>query len=818
MASEYLSRTPSVAGNRKTFTISTWLKRAKIGTGGSNRSSIFSAGNTASVGANGFQLWHFNDFLGFEGNGGGNLKRTNAVFRDTASWYHIVCAVDTTQSTANNRIRLYVNGSEITSFSDNTAMTQGIDTAINNSGVPQYIGVSNDDNTLTYYQGGLLADFFLVDGQQLSASVFGETSSTTGQWVPKAPSVIRSSVGSFGTNGCYLPFTNKASTTTLGYDYKTTDRSSNNDFTLNNFSTNDGVADGYDNKFTTFNPLYNSSVTYSDANLTAVGDGSHKIVATDMGVKTGKWYWEAQVTGTAPRTVGLAKQNTTKTNFLGSDSTGWGAYWDSPTLTVIHNNSTVTTYTVTATAGDIMMLAFDADAGKFWYGVNGTWLGSGNPATGANAGFTGIGNTGVNDYTFPAVSAYGASGNANQAPIFNFGNPSYSIASPYADGNGYGKFNYQPPSGFLSICEKNITNPAIPKGASHFKCITYTGTGASTRSITGLGFKPDVVWIKSRSGTDSTYYHRFAAIPLGETSGYLSPHSQDANQGSTNGYVSSYDADGFTLTSPGPGVNQDGSTYVAWCWKMSSGSSVTNTSGTITSTVWANPTAGQSLIRWTGAGGGGTKSIGHGLNAAPGLVIAKDTSGGGTNWVLWHKAFPNSSTTQVLSGAMANITELTNYWGSSIPSSSVIYLDATGGYDCNQSGRTMMALAFAEVEGYSKFGSYTYNNSTDGNFIYTGFKPAFILIKNTDNAEQWYILDNTRNTFNGGQTAFLQASTTNAESTCNGQATDTQIDIVSNGFKLRDLGGVGSGELTFGTRPYIYAAFAEVPFDFATAR
>jgi hypothetical protein len=250
---------------------------------------------------------------------------------------------------------------------------------------------------------------------------------------------------------------------------------------------------------------------------------------------------------------------------------------------------------------------------------------------------------------------------------------------------------------------------------------------------------------------------------------------------------------------------------------MSSGSSVTNTAGTITSTVWANPTAGQSLVRWTGVGGGGTKTVGHGLGRAPAFIMAKDTSGGGTNWVAWHKSFPDSRTLQIISGSEGN-QSISNYWGSAIPSSTVFGVEPSGTYDSNQNGRTMMALVFAEIEGYSKFGSYTYNNSTNGNFIYTGFKPAFILIKNTNNAEKWYIVDNARNNFNGGQTAFLQASTTNSESTCNGQATDSQIDILSNGFKLRDLGSVSAGEVTFETRPYLYAAFAEVPQDLANAR
>ena len=814
MASEHLTRT-FTSGNRQKWTWSGWIKRTALS--GSDYPRLFSAGPSAGSQT---EITIMNtDQLRYEDRVGSTLQSgldTTARLRDLSAWYHIVVAIDITNATQSLRQRMYINGVLQTDFDGSL---QYSNTSVNtyiNSAATHYIGQSATYQP-NFFQGNM-ADVFFIDGQSLPASTFGSTSATTGQWIPTGPSVIRAAVGSFGTNGFYLPFSNSTSTSTIGYDYKTTDRSSNNDWTTNNFTTDDVVATGYDNNFAQFNPLYNSaSLTFTDGGLTVVGDGTHRIIATGMGVKTGKWYWEAKVTGTSPRTVGIAKQNTTRTNFLGSDSTGWGAYWDTTTLYLAYNGSTVTSYTVTATAGAIMMLAFDADAGKFWYGVNGTWLGSGNPATGANAGFTGIGNTGVNDYSFPSVSAYGGSGNANQAPTFNFGNPPYSITSPYTDGNGYGKFNYQPPSGFLSICEKNITNSTIPKGTSHFKAITYTGNGSSTRSFTGLGFKPDVVWIKTRSGDDAGYYHRFATIALGETSGYLSPHAQDGNQGSINGYVSSYDADGFSIgNGASGGVNTNSSTYVAWCWKMSSGTSANNTAGTISSTVWANPTAGQSLVRWTGVGGGGTKTVGHGLGATPAFIIVKDISGGGTNWVSWHKSYPNNNTLGVISGTEGAST-ISNYWGAS-HSSTIFGVEPSGAYDSNQQGRTMMGLVFAEVEGYSKFGSYTYNNSTDGNFIYTGFKPAFILIKNTDAPEQWYVVDSARNTYNGGQTAFLQMSTVNAESSCNSQATDSRIDIVSNGFKLRDVGGVGSGEVTFGTRSYLYAAFAEAPFDLANAR
>lgn len=795
MANEYLSRTPGSAGNRRIWTYSFWYKKTKNGVTNTFL-DVNVGGYFSNFGISSNDLIYF-----YEAYSGVDYGYSSeARYRDNSSLYHIVLSVDTTQGSASNRVKLYVNGTQ-QSFSQNYGdFPQNLETYINSTSLHK-IGYNTDQsNSLN----GYMTDIILVDGQALTPSVFAETNSTTGEWIPKSPASIRSTVGSFGTNGFFLPFTNKSSTTTLGYDYKTTDRSSNNDWTLNNFSTIDAISEGAGNKFCALNPLVNGvqllsvpTAIITDGALMASTDATdNKIAAGTLGVKTGKWYWEVKATASGSTSNG---DGVGITNLLLNNEI---MYRNSGSKRI---NGSESSYGATWVTNDIIGVALDMDAGTITMYKNGSSQGTMH---------TGISNS---HHWSPLVYCRAS----NVQLHCNFGQGDWVTSNSgagYSDGNSIGKFQYQPPSGYLALCDSNMGVPTIPKGTSHFKVITYTGDGSTTRSITGLGFKPDVVWIKARSGTDEGYYHRFCAIPLGSTSGYLSPHSQDANQGSTNGHLSSYDADGFTLTSPGPGVNQSGSTYVAWCWKMSSGVSVSNTQGTINSTVWANPTAGQSLIAWTGAGGGGTKSIGHGLSAAPGLVIVKDTSGGGTNWVVWHKSFASSSIVQVLSGAMANITDLSNYWGSSIPSSSVIYLDSSGSYDCNQNGRSMMALAFTEVEGYSKFGSYVYTNSTDGNFVYTGFKPAFILIKNTDNSEGWYVVDGARNSFNGGQTAFMKASSAVSESTSNSSATDSQIDLLSNGFKLRDLGSAGAGEVTFGTRNYIYAAFAESPFTYSNSK
>jgi hypothetical protein len=808
MANEYLARTPSVAGNRKTFTISTWLKRAKIGTGGSNRAAIFSAGNTASVGGNGFHLWHFNDFLGFEGNGGGNLKRTTAVFRDTAAWYHIVCAVDTTQSTATNRIRLYVNGSEITSFSDNTAMTQGIDTAINNSSVPQYIGVSNDDGSLTYYQGGLLSDFFLVDGQQLTPSVFGATDSTTGQWEPRPPAAIRTAVGSFGTNGFYLPFTNNTSTATLGYDYKTADRSSNNDFTPNNLSTNDGFPDGVSNNFCTLNAdSFFGTRTMSDGNLRILGGNDG--FAT-FGLTSGKWYWEMQRTNTGevPHWGIVSAHFSRSTNGLingtyagsilirhdyGTGGGGGGQFNNGFGISSISGELG----TIADTAnGDIITFHLDLDSTPKTIKMykNGA---SGTPICSRTFTYAPVNGNVYQIFPF-------ARNNDAAETLFNFGQG--TTGSNYADSNGYGRFNYQPPSGFLAICEKNVTNPTITKPNLYFDILTYTGNG-STQNITGLNFQPDLVWVKSRSNSSNNSLYdsvRGAGNALfSNTAEVEATGVNDMTGFLSNGISVAYNARDE--------VNRSGYTYAAWCWKAGD-STVTNTAGTISSQVRANTTAGFSIVTWTGNGVTGA-TVGHGLGAVPAMIICKERNG--TDY--WHVKHRTSASNTNLFLNVANASTSASSVGDGILgdlTSSTTFGFATAGSPnnvvaVNQSGINNVAYCWAEVPGFSKFGGYTGNGSADGPFIHCGFRPKFVMCKiATGGTNVWLLLDSTRNPDNT-VTFNLNANDGAA------QNTGSWVNFFSNGFKVINASDSAINTLD---ATYIFMAFADSPQDFANAR
>jgi hypothetical protein len=333
----------------------------------------------------------------------------------------------------------------------------------------------------------------------------------------------------------------------------------------------------------------------------------------------------------------------------------------------------------------------------------------------------------------------------------------------------------------------------IDKPDDYFNTVLYTGNGG-TQSITGVGFAPDWVWTKNRSTADS---HELYDTVRGATKRLIS-HSTAAEN--TETYFSSFDSDGFTLTGNG-NSNGNGNNIVAWNW-LANGAGVSNTAGSITSTVSANTTSGFSIVSWT-ASGSGTPTIGHGLGAVPSMIIMKPKSLGSSNWSVYHAALGNATTIR-LNNSSADFSSY--FWNSTTPSSTVFTIGTD--YDTNQSGATMIAYCFAEKQGYSKFGSYTGNGSADGTFVYTGFKPAFLIVKESSSAgNNWQIGDNKRNGYNV-IAPRLEASTSDSEYT-----NLSWVDFVSNGFKIRS----SDGAFNTSGNTYIYMAFAENPFVTSTS-
>jgi len=343
------------------------------------------------------------------------------------------------------------------------------------------------------------------------------------------------------------------------------------------------------------------------------------------------------------------------------------------------------------------------------------------------------------------------------------------------------------------------TTYAIPDGRTVMAATLYAGSSSAqsiTNTVNGVSFQPDLVWGKNRSNVNS---HRLTDVNRGVG---LVLFSNSTNGDTTgDGQLSSFNSNGWTFTSgAGAGLNESGNNYVAWNWKAG-GTPVSNTAGSITSQVSANTTAGFSVVTYTGNGTSGA-TVGHGLSTTPQMIIIKGRNAAG-NWQVYHQAIGNTGIVCLDLTIATYTTALA--WNNTSPTSSVFTLGSGG--DLNGSAKTYVAYCWAAVPGYSAFGSYTGNGSSDGPFVYTNFRPRFVLIKSSSDAVNWYVYDTSRDTSNlaGNQ---LYPNLSNAE------VSSVGIDILSNGFKLR----YNASPLNASSSTYIYAAFAENPFKFSNAR
>lgn len=784
--SAYLSRTFASAGNRQTWTWSGWVKRANIGT-----TDIFFAGieDDSNRLVTGFNTDNDITVVDVTSGSGTTYLQSNAQFRDPSAWYHFVITLDTTESTASDRLKIYVNGTELTSYStDNrSSITLNGNEHINKN-ISHTIG-TNRATGITYYNG-YLAEVNFVDGQALDPTSFGETKS--GVWIPKSYS------GSYGTNGFYLDFGNSAS---LGADSS----GNSNNFTPTNLAATDQVLDSPTNNFATLNALSDvSDIVLSQGNLKATQSvDTWPTVRGTVGASSGKWYYEVATTDASRWGAGWGTTEFINGNTYSSTAADSILAYSSDPLTVI---DFLTSRSINGspafTASDILQVAIDIDAGKFWLGINNTWVNdsggtSGDPANGSNE-----------LETFTAGTTMYPSFISNRSNLtVNFGQDSSFAGNKTAQGNtdanGIGDFYYEPPSGFLALCTANLPDPAIDPArddvpADYFNTVLYTGNGTG-QSITGVGFQPDWVWIKSRSDVDNN----IVQDAIRGATRQLFTNLTDAETNYTNG-VTSFDSDGFTVATSN-WSNENGQTRVAWNWKAD-GSGVSNTDGSITSTVSVNTDAGFSIVAYTGTGVAAT--VGHGLSSAPDMYIVKNRDEStNADWAIWHKDFSNGGDGYLyLNGNNAEQSG-TFFWNSTVPSSTVISLGNQN--RTNDSSNNYIAYCFHSVEGYSKFGGYTGNGDADGPFVYTGFRPAFVMIKRTNTAAEWYVYDNKRSDFNLTD-KVLRPNASDAEAVSG----NNPIDIVSNGFKLRGSGGTsnGSGDT------YIYMAFAEMPFKYSNAR
>jgi hypothetical protein len=759
-ASAFLNRTPSVAGNRKTWTWSAWVKRGTLGTG-----IMFSGGATSSdTGVN--YIGFLSDQLIFAGIST-YFRTTSQVFRDPSAWYHIVFALDTTQATAADRAKIYINGNQVTAFTVNNTLTLNADYGINQAALHR-IGAESISGGFGSFDG-YMDDINFIDGQALEPYYFGNNDAN-GVWKP-----IKYT-GMYGTNGFYLTFADTTSTTTLGYDSS----GNNNNWTTNNISltagtTYDAMLDVPTNtsatvaNYAVLNPLRSySSVTIASGNLnySASFDGSS--VAT-IGMDSGKYYWEATLTNANAAMIGLNKMTETLFGFVGYSAASYGYFGTNGNK---FNNNVSTSYGNSYTNGDVIGVAFDATNGKLFFSKNGTWQNSGDPAAGTNAAFTGL----TGDTYVPAV------GHGTMAAAMNFGQR---------------PFSYTPPTGFVRLNTFNLPTPTILQGNKYMDATLYTGTGTSQVIVNQALFKPDFVWGKRRNGIADNILID-SVVGGNPPERYLSSNTTSGTTANAD-VITALNSNGFTVGTSGA-LNGSSNTYVGWQWQAGQGSTSTNTSGSITSTVSVNATAGFSVVTYTGTGSNAT--VGHGLGVAPRFIIVKQrgTSGGGDgNWIVGSTAGIGWTGRLILNGTFANEVNST-HWNNTAPTSTVFSLGTSGNVNGNTG--SYVAYCWAAIAGYSAFGSYTGNGNADGVFNYCGFQPKYIMIKCTNTAgTSWLVYDTARNTYNQMGSILLPDSSS-------AELTGYGLDVLSNGFKLR----IGSNDPNFSGRTYIFAAFASNPF------
>ena len=788
----YLSFTPATAtSTRQKAVINFWFKIAEPESSSARYCVFFSAGNVQGSGTEWFGI-HYNANTGklhiSDSMGVAAMVTTDAVYRDYGSFYNLHLILDSTQSTSTDRLKLYING-ELQSLTG-TYPTLNQNFKIGTA-APHRFGYQDNSpyHGTTFGPQVYIANAYVLENSTLSYTDFIEDNGYGG-YKPKATSGL-----TFGTNGFHLKFEDN---TNIGED----STSNGNDFTATNLASHDVVLDRPSNNYATLNPLAGSAVGTtrampSEGNLKlewTSGDSSYQVQST-IGFSSGKFYYEAYINDTygagADLTVGVNEASSSLEQHAGGDaySVSFSGNGNGSNGSLRFNSNT-TNYGTGFTDGALVMIACDADTGKVWFGVNGTW--TGDPANGTSPACTLSGDT-----FFAAVRAYA------YKLTLNFGqDPTFANQKPSGQDTSQSEFYYAPPSGFKALSTANLDDPTVTPH-ENFEAVTYSGTG-SAQNIT-TEFQPSLTWVKRRDSSANNI---------------LTDSARGANKALSSNTTSTEDTStslitALNSTSFGVGtdskVNASGGTYVGWNWKESA-------------------TAGMDIVTWTGNsantyGSSSKQTVSHSLGVSPDMIIAKARSqdsgnyaGSNLNWVVWHK---DLSSSRILN--LNNTYSQSQHEGnliSGIGTSSIDFgNDLSWSYetlnidysDYGMNADTYVAYLFSGVEGFSKFGKYTGNGSSDGPFIYCGFRPAFVMHKEiTTSSYDWVIHDTARDTTNDSTWNHLIANQSDAENGSNAGPAAAWADIVSNGWKLRTSStehGNGSG------KTYIYAAFAEQPFS-----
>jgi hypothetical protein len=583
-----------------------------------------------------------------------------------------------------------------------------------------------------------------------------------------------------------------------------------NNFTPTNLVATDQMIDTPTNNFCTGNPLSNAGAGMSEGNLKGIYSTHDAGFLGTMGGNSGKWYWEseiitgtASVTGIASSAVAFAANRSSSAGVYGLQGGTSYAYYRT------NGSSGESAGFPNLAVGSIVQCALDLDNAELYMGVNGSFYdlagSSADPAARTNPTWSSLSTT-VDWFPF---SEYRVS---THASINNFGQDSSFAGTKTAQGeqdsNGVGDFYYEPPTDFLALCSSNLPDPEIALPGDNFNTKLYTGDGATTLAVSGVGFQPDFTWIKNRDQADD---HILVDSVRGATN-YLVANETDAEVDDST-FVASLDSDGFTVGDDVV-VNTNTENYVSWNWEAGGASTVTNTDGDIESEVSANTTAGFSIVSYTGDADN-ESSVGHGLTTTPGMIILKALTGT-QNWIVWHKDLTATTAYSLYLNTDGAETNNVSYWYDAAPNATTFH-PGDGGAS-NGSGTAYIAYCFESIEGYSKMGSYDGNGNADGPFIYTGFRPAYIMIRVAPSwtGGHWHIFDTKRYTYN--ETTNTTTTGITADNAANdgggGGEGAGPIDILSNGFKIRNNNGNDNAN----GDNILYIAFAESPFKYSNAR
>ena len=782
--------------NEKIWTFSCWIKRGNLSL--ANSGKIF-GGYDASSGAQ----EHF-DFSDGASNAADNLNlyahnagasgvdnnlSTNAKFRDVAAWYHLVVAKDTTQGTAANRLKLWVNGVAQT-FTGTSYPSEDFATGrINLGGKAQYLG--SWQNTNANYDG-YMAEAHFLDGTVKAASDFGEYDSN-GTWIPS-----EYTAGGYGNNGFFLDFADSGD---LGDD----ESGNGNDFAETNLATTDQSKDTPTNNQITFNPLNNQrsgADSVTQGNLIYNGPGTRTMITLTSNIPpTGKWAvaFSASVVSTnVGWNFGITKSNDADFGDAAGSNEDIGANSGlnmSPSSSNIQINDNgggggSIDPNQAITTSDEFWMAVDMATGKCHLGIYDdsadamVWFAAdagldGDPENGTNPTATIAAMIGTTEYAFAAA---GSKGNANIT----------LLKSTEIDGTT--------PTGFTYF--ENVSDfpaPALSDPSTNFQTVLYTGNGTAIgsggKAVTFGGnsdMQPDIVWIKNRSQADDGQLYD---APRGVTK-QVEPSARTDETTESEG-LTTFGSDGFTVGSRNE-VNTNTENYVAWAWAAGN-SGASNTDGTInTTSTFVDTTAGISVSTYTGNGTDGA-TVGHGLGVTPKTVLIFQRSNNDhhtiSNWRDGVTAFTEKMNLDRDDAADSSSTQIKG------GSSTTFTLGSDAGL--NGDTRTYVAYCWAEVHGFSRFGTYTGNGDADGPFAWCGFKPAWVMVKPESRSDGWIVWDTQRNTYNLTN-LYLQAGSSNQEFT----ASVRIIDILSNGFKIKN----GHNSVNNSGDFYIYMAFADKPF------